>query len=195
MRTALILAGLLVSLVAQPQENIYRWVDKDGIVHYSDQPGSPDAVLVPYTGVGSGAGYDESPPLYTSEPTRETAPPPYRSLNIISPAPEQAFFGADVTVAVTVELDTALRDGDELMIFVDGTRVPNVVDMGATLTGLSRGTHFLRAAVMDPAGTVAITSPQITIHVRQTSVAQPPTGPLLRPPPAPPPPGQPRPGS
>ena len=45
MRIALLLAGILLSLAAQPQE-IYRWVDKDGVVHYADQPGAPDAKLV-----------------------------------------------------------------------------------------------------------------------------------------------------
>ena len=45
MRIALILAGLAVTLVAQSQE-IYRWVDKNGVVHYSDQPDSPNAELI-----------------------------------------------------------------------------------------------------------------------------------------------------
>ena len=45
MRIALFLAGLAVTLVAHSQE-IYRWVDKDGVVHYSDQPDSPDAKLI-----------------------------------------------------------------------------------------------------------------------------------------------------
>ena len=60
MRTVLLIAGLLVSLVAWPQE-IYRWVDKDGLVHYADQPGAPDAVLVPYAGHGATRG-DAQPP-------------------------------------------------------------------------------------------------------------------------------------
>ena len=45
MRILLILAGLAVSLAAASQE-IYRWVDKNGIVHYSDQPDSPNAELI-----------------------------------------------------------------------------------------------------------------------------------------------------
>ena len=45
MRILLILAGLALSLAAASQE-IYRWVDKNGVVHYSDQPGSPNAVLI-----------------------------------------------------------------------------------------------------------------------------------------------------
>ena len=45
MRILLILAGLTLSLAAASQE-IWRWVDKNGIVHYSDQPDSPNAELI-----------------------------------------------------------------------------------------------------------------------------------------------------
>jgi hypothetical protein len=45
MRIFLVLAGLALSLAAASQE-IYRWVDKNGVVHYSDQPGSPNAELI-----------------------------------------------------------------------------------------------------------------------------------------------------
>lgn len=187
MRIALVIAGLLVSLVAQPQE-IYRWVDKDGIVHYADQPGAPDAKRVEYAAYSGEGGADESPPLYRSGPAQPPERPPYRSLSIVSPAPDEVFFGGDVSVAVTVELDSRLRAGDELLIFVDGNRVPGVTDTGATLTGLARGTHFLRAAVADANGAVVISSQQVTFHLRQASIAAPAAGPRVVPPPRPPPP-------
>jgi len=183
MRTAMIIAGLLVSLAAQPQE-IYRWVDKDGIVHYADQPGSPDAVLVPYSGRPQSSADAEPPALYESD--RQDGPPTgptYESLRITSPAADEVFYGGDVSVSVQMELDRDLRPGDTLVVFLDGQRVPDVSGLSTTLTGLARGTHFLRAAVTDEAGSVVITSPQITFHLRQQSVVQPPMGPNLRPPP------------
>lgn len=184
MRTAMIIAGLLFSLAAQPQE-IYRWVDKDGIVHYADQPGSPDAVLVPYSGRLPSSEDAEPPSLYETEPRQDGPPagPTYESLRITSPAADEVFYGGDVSVSVQMELDRDLRPGDTLVVFLDGQRVPDVSAFSATLTGLTRGTHFLRAAVTDEAGSVVITSPQVTFHLQQQSVAQPPTGPNLRPPP------------
>lgn len=183
MRTAIVIAGLLFSLAAQPQE-IYRWVDKDGIVHYADQPGSPDAVLVPYAGHRPSSGDAESPSLY--EPERRDGPPTgptYESLRILSPAVDEVFYGGDVSVDVQLELDRDLRPGDTLVVFVDGQRAPEFSGLSTTLTGLTRGTHFVRAAVTDESGSVVITSPQVTFHLRQQSIAQPPTGPNLRPPP------------
>ena len=186
MRTALIIAGLLVSLAAQSQE-IYRWVDQDGIVHYADQPGSPDAELVPYPGLDtapSEGGAAEETASQPEEPPEETpAAPAYGSLRITSPAPDESFFGADVAVAVQVALDGELRPGDTLVVLVDGQRAADVSGLSATVTGLTRGTHFLRAAILDGTGNAVITSPQITFHIRQASTATPNTGPTLRPPP------------
>jgi hypothetical protein len=187
MRTALIVAGLLVSLAAQPQD-IYKWVDKDGVVHYADQPGSPDAELVPYPGLGFAAPDDsEPPPLY--EPERRDEPPvgpTYQTLRILSPSPDEVFYGGDVSVPVQVELDRDLRPGDTVVIFLDGQRVPDAEGLSATLTGLTRGTHFVRAAVTDENGSAVITSQQVTFHLRQASIATPATGPAVKPPARPP---------
>ncbi|MGH8204261.1 MAG: DUF4124 domain-containing protein, partial [Steroidobacteraceae bacterium] len=92
MRMLLVLAGLAVSLAAASQE-IYRWVDKDGIVHYSDQPGAANAELITViepnaydsadTAIAtSGRGYEED---------EEQASPAYSGLAITSPAPDQVY--------------------------------------------------------------------------------------------------------
>ena len=186
MRSALIIAGLLVSLAAQPQE-IYRWVDKDGIVHYSDQRGSPDAELVPYRTSGEPSAESEPPQLYQSERASEAPPagPAYRSLTIVAPAPDEVFFGTDAGISVVLSVDPELRFGDKLLVFIDGERAPEFEGLATTLTGLARGTHFLRAAVTDGSGSVVISSAQINFHLRQTSILEPRTGPDI-PPPVPP---------
>jgi hypothetical protein len=187
MRTALIVAGLLVSLAAQPQD-IYKWVDKDGIVHYSDQPGSPDAELIPTPGLGYTPPQDAEPPeLYQSE-RRDGPPagPTYRSLRILSPSQDEVFYGGDVSVSVQLELDRDLRPGDSVVVFLDGQRVAQSTGLSTTLTDLTRGTHFLRAAVTDERGSAVITSPQVNFHLRQATIATPPSGPAVSPRPRPP---------
>jgi hypothetical protein len=180
MRIALIVVGLVFSLSAQAQD-IYKWVDQDGVVHYSDQPGSPDAELVPYPGLGAAPPDDAAPPdLYQSTPSDQ--PPAgrtYQSLRILSPTPDEVFFGGDVSVSVQLELDRDLRPGDTVVVFLDGQRVQESTELSATLTDLARGTHFVRAAVTDEGGSVVITSPQVTFHLRQNSIATPPTGPKV----------------
>ena len=101
MRILLILAGLSLSLAAWPQE-IYRWVDKDGVVHYSDQPGAPGAVRVvvidpnSYTEEESSDGTDAG--SGGAPETREPQETSYGSLTIVQPQADQVFFGAEATV-------------------------------------------------------------------------------------------------
>lgn len=159
---------------------------QDGLVHYADQPGAPDAVLVPYAGHGATRGDAQPPELYQSESQNEPTGPAYQSLRITSPAADEVFYGADVAVSVQLELDQDLRPADKLVVFIDGQRAPEFAGLATTLAGLSRGTHFLRAAVVDRTGSVVITSPQITFHTRQASIATPPSGPSVNPPPRPP---------
>lgn len=190
MRTLILaLAALLLSPPAVSQE-IYRWVDKNGVVHFADQPGAPDAVLIGIKSVSGPAEEPRTAPPYVSESSPPDPAPDYRSLAITRPAMDEAFFGTAASVAVELQLDTDLRPGDEVAIFLDGRRVPSN-GLSAELSAVPRGTHFLRAAVLDPNGNVLVSSPQVTFHIRQASVATPPTGPAQRP--QPPPRPQPRP--
>ncbi len=172
MRMFLILAGLTLSLAAASQE-IYRWVDKNGVVHYSDQPDSPDAVLI--TVLEPNAYEPAAAPGAASagsEPEDGPAVSPYESLSIIQPTPDQVFFGSDTTVAVTAELDGTLRPDHSVVFFVNGNRRP-AAGLGIELTNLERGTHFLRASILDQNGDPVITSQQIAFHVRMASIQNP----------------------
>jgi hypothetical protein len=186
MRMFLILAGLALSLAAEPQE-IYRWVDRNGQVHYSDQPGAPNAervILVdPNTYASEPSFGDAAPNGAEPDVVEETAT--YTSLAIVQPTPDQVFFGADATVVVAVELDANLRSDHSLVFFVNGNRRPAAGGLGLELTGLERGTYFLRASVLDQNGTPVISSQQTTFHVRQPSINSPqsPQAPRPRPPP------------
>jgi hypothetical protein len=180
MRIALILAGLMLSLAAEPQE-IYRWVDKDGVVHYADQPGAADAERIE---IASSNEYEATPPepgaIATSR--QPASPQPYESLTITQPEPDQVFFGADANVPVAAEIGGTLESDHTLVFFVDGNRVPDAGGGSTELTNLARGTHFLRAAVLDQNGAPLISSQQITFHVRLPSIKTPQSPQAPRPP-------------
>jgi hypothetical protein len=83
-------------------------VDKDGIVHYADQPGASNAELI---NVIEPSTYEapESSSASTAGRGRQrqqhgACGSPYTSLSIVSPTPEQVFFGADAVVNASVEI-------------------------------------------------------------------------------------------
>jgi hypothetical protein len=175
MRSILILAGLAVSLVAASQD-IYRWVDKDGVVHFSDQPGSDSAVLIktvePNTmdaaessSVAASTGGDEDEP-----PAEEVAP--YQRLSIVSPTPDQVFFGGEAVVSATAELDGTLRPDHSVVFFLNGNRHA-AQGLSMDFQDLERGSYFLRASILDQAGRPVLSSQQISFHVRQPSINSP----------------------
>ena len=176
MRSFLVLAGLAISLAASSQE-IYRWVDKDGIVHYSDQPGSDKAKLIDVvepnayesadTALATSSG-DDPADSGSNEPDAN----PYTSLSITSPEPDQVFFGADAVVSVQADLSGMLQSDHEVVFFLNGNRRP-APGLSLELSGLDRGSYFLRASVLDQNGKPLITSQQITFHVRQPSTKSP----------------------
>jgi hypothetical protein len=185
MRSILVVAGLLLLPAAQAQD-IYKWVDKDGVVHYSDQPGSPDAkqvhVSVPSA---SDSGDYQPPPEDASSSSSGPLDTGYRGLMVVSPAQNANYFGTDVRVPVAVRLDGELRPDDSVTVYLDGAPAPGVTGMSGDVTGLSRGSHTIRAAVRDLGGREVISSGTVTFYVQQTSTAKPPVGPALRPPPKP----------
>lgn len=183
MRSLLVAAGLFLLPAAQAQE-IYKWVDKDGITHYSDQPGSPDAkpvhVSVPRSddadAAAAGSGYQAGSP-------DETAGSSYRGLAIASPSDGENFYaGTDAVVPVSVLLDGVLLPGHRVAVYVDGSRRADVPGLSGSITGLARGAHSIRAGVLDGEGVELIGSSTSTFYIQQQSIAKPPVGPALQPP-------------
>jgi hypothetical protein len=149
----------------------------DGQVHYADQPGAASAERVILADPNS----YESEPSFGDYAPAGGAPEdgdadegaPYESLAIVQPTPDQVFFGADATVVVAAELGGTLRPEHTVVFFVNGNRRPAGSGLGLELQNLDRGSHFLRAAVLDQNGDPVITSQQLTFHVREPSIRSP----------------------
>jgi len=175
MRSLLVLAGLAVSLSATPQD-IYRWVDKDGIVHYSDQPGSSKAELITVVEPNAYESADVTPYGSPGDAPDDSAADrgasPYGTLSIVSPQQDQVFFGADATVSAQVDMRGTVQPDDTLVFFLNGERRP-ASGNSLELAGLDRGTYFLRASILDQNGKPVATSNQVTFHVRQPSILSP----------------------
>ena len=130
MRILLILAGLTLSLAAASQE-IWRWVDKNGIVHYSDQPDSPNAELISVIESNTYEGAEATPDSSASGDSSDqdsdstSGVSPYDSLSIVQPSPDQVFFGADAVVTAVADLQGTLRPDHSVVFFLNGNRRPS----------------------------------------------------------------------
>ena len=165
--TALLLAGGLAA------EEAYRWVDEDGVVHYSDRPApGAEQVQLPTTRPSSGP----STPRPTSSYTRrndataeDTAPFSYEALSVASPAAEQTLWNIEGKLTVSLSLTPGLQSGHRVRVYFDGT--PQMVT-GTTfeLEGVYRGQHNLQAEVIDQSGKLMIRSEPSRFYVQQNAI-------------------------
>jgi Domain of unknown function (DUF4124) len=181
MRTAVLVFALLVSLAAAA-EDIWRWVDRDGVVHYSDRPAPGaekiDLKVQTYTPPPAPAAASVQP----AESRKPTEPVTYRSVEIWEPAQDQAIVNMGGNLSVRMRVDPELAPGDSIYLYVDGQRYDDAAHnaLDIDLTDVPRGSHTLAAVVTDPQGKTLIQSPPVVFHIVQTSVATPPQGPALR---------------
>jgi hypothetical protein len=154
---------------------VYRWVDADGQVHYSDQPG-PGAEEVEL---------ESAPAIRMPLPSRRTAAPPaparetekdarprYESLGFASPTAEQTLWNIGGVLDVTLNLQPALQQGHQVRVYLDG----NPVTVNGTrfqLQEVYRGAHNLQAEVLDRSGELLIRSDPIRFYVQQTTILNP----------------------
>ena len=186
MRTSILLIGLL-ALPAFAGQTVWKWVDSEGVTHLSDRavPGATQMeISVSNTNAGS-----------TPQAARGNAPPAppvntgssYRNFEIWKPVNDQNFVNTGGKLTVNIRVDPALRPGHQLMLMLDGRTVTGFPRNTAQfeLTNVPRGTHTVNGEILDDRGTKLQETAPVTFHVRQESIASPPVGPSLRPPPKP----------
>jgi hypothetical protein len=170
MRTPLL--GLLIAAIAcfalEAGAATYKWVDKDGKVHYSDQPvaGAEKVDLKPLSEI-------PSEPLPQSQP--DQAPPEpldsatqYSSMSIASPKEGETLRGSGISLNIVVDLQPGLGGDDRIEYLLDGKAVT------ATVPNIERGTHSVSARVVSPDGATKISAPAVGFTVFQNVVAPPP---------------------
>jgi hypothetical protein len=172
-RFTLICLGLLtVTALADNggTTTVYKWVDAQGVVHYSDQP-HPNAQKLEVRGAQT---FSALPPptSYSTPAPQETQPaaPAYQGCAISQPTDQQMLMNVYQATAV-VQTSPQLRSGDEVRLFVDGKQIPG---SGTSFTfPVFRGQHSVQAVIEDNTGQIVCETSTVTFFVHQPSVQNP----------------------
>ncbi len=175
---ALLVLMVTTSTAVKPaQADIYKTVDKDGKVVFSDQPGGnaepvrigpTNSMQTPSSAGGS---------AQTSTAPAEVAPV-YQSLDITSPENGGTVTNPGGNVLVHFALSPPLREGDSTRLLVDGTPGGIPAEGGLLAPGTDRGDHIIEVQVLDAAGTVLRASSPVRVTVFRTPVRQKPGRPI-----------------
>lgn len=184
---------LLICLLLLPSlagAVICKTIEADGSVSYADVPAAecPEQVkLPPYS-------------RYAPRPLPQTAPTEsdatgslagfdkYTSLRMIQPEGNGTVRNNEGIVPVVLVSEPGLQDGHKVQLTLDGKRVPGeFAGLSVTLNNVDRGTHSLRAAIVDAGGQRLIESGTVRFTLRRAGLND--RAPSPEPPIAPPPPG------
>lgn len=167
-RPILLLASLFAASACLAQA--YRWVDDDGVVHYSDRPREgAEEIRLPKANTVSVRRYAEPEAGGDGDPAEPAEDFKYESLTIASPMAEETLWNIEGILRVQLALTPALKRGHLVRVYFDGEP--------QTATGTSfqidevwRGAHNLQAEVLDENGRLMIRSKPQRFYVQQSKV-------------------------
>jgi hypothetical protein len=175
---AITVLGFLFAIAASPlTAQVYKVVDKDGNVTYTDQApvdGSKPIKLAPISVIETPV-YEVAPKATEDEnadkePTLGELRKMYRDFAIVTPEQEESVWKPDGPIVVSWNARNPLRQGMEVTLFLNGKRHSTTTQPIIALNGLDRGEHTLKAELRDAKNQTVATTAVVTFFVRQPNV-------------------------
>ena len=177
------LAFLSLFLASGPlQAQVYKVVDENGNVTYTDRPpveGARPVDLPPLSIVeapdyakdagpaaqegATGEGEEEEIPLRTLRRM-------FNTFSITSPEADETIWNPQQPVLVTWSTPRPLQEGMSVMISVDGVQQEKTNETIVAVDGLPRGAHTITAVLMDAKDRRIATAEPVTFYVRRPSI-------------------------
>ncbi len=171
MKYLFLLLGLCsLTLNAAQTDTVYRWVDKNGTVHYSDKKvAGAERISIQISPSHKVPAAPAIAPTKT-KPVAEQSNTKYRA-SITSPAHDSTLYENTGTISVNVDIKPAFEEGQTLQLLIDGTPVGEKHQSTTLLvTNVDRGSHNLQVQLIDKNGKIIASSEIITVHLRRASV-------------------------
>ena len=164
------LLSALIALNTSAQADVYKSVNNEGVVEYSDQPRegaekikvkNPQSITLP-----------KAADVFTSENsdsgTTSDNEAVYQRVTITQPANDSAFNSGNGLVSVSSETTPALQAGHSIQLVMDGTPYNSSQSGSFGLSNVDRGTHQLQVNVIDASGSTIISSDITTFTLHRT---------------------------
>jgi len=166
----IIITILTLLLISPAFSQIYKQVDEDGTVTYTDTPSDPEDEKINLT-TGNTVKPFSAPARSASAPDKKVSTR-YKTVTITSPNNDQSYHNLPPEEAITISIATTptLQTNDKIKLTVNGSRHGELSTSGAfSLKALDRGTYTLIASVISKNGKALISSQPISIHVHRFS--------------------------
>ena len=151
-----------------PSGRVYKQVNPDGTVTYTDKPPSADAkpIVVP-------KGTEYAPPklpAFTPSPPKPSAKQfAYDSFAIIAPKEDESIWDNTGNITATVAHEPFLQPGHRIEFLLDGQSVAKGEAASHQFLNMDRGTHQITAQIVDSKDRV-IESASVTFHMKRHAI-------------------------
>jgi len=158
--------------------NFYKWVDKKGVTHYDEKkprhdaevltlpdlpPASPSA---PYSSQRRNDGDEEEDDAGSGRG--------YSKFAIAKPEQNETIRSNEGIVTVSFFLEPGLRGEDKVVVILDGQKLKDKLSSTQfSLKDIPRGTHTLKADIVDAKGQTVKSTSTVSFHLRQHSILHP----------------------
>lgn len=164
----------LLLTATQSFAQVYKVVDKDGNVTYTDQApldGAAPIELRPISVIEA--------PTYQKAPAAEEDAEDdkgmslsylrknYKDFAIVSPQSEESVWRPDGPIAIAWNAKYALQEGMQVTVFLDGKKHSSTTQQIVAVADLERGEHVVSAELTDAKNRVVAKAAPVTFFVRQ----------------------------
>jgi len=176
---------LLIASSGVATAGVYRWVDDNGQIHFSDKPQAgakqiklkATSVYTPPVQNESEADSQVEQEVRVDADENPAVPVDYEVISIVGPENNQVVRSSEGTVDVSVELRPGLQSGHKIRVYLNGTQASQDLETTQiTLQDMDRGTHSLEVSVIDEKNRELKRSSAVTFHMIR--LAEPRTAPF-----------------
>ena len=171
-KRAIFLAIGLLAASAVVADVAYRWVDENGVVHFSDRPREgAELVVLPAANTTTMRRIEQAPAEDgTASPAVEAAPVRYESFEVAAPGAEETLWNIEGNLSVSLALSPALKPGHQVRVYFNDREPQIVSGMNFTIQEVPRGVHTIQAEIIDDTGKLITRSRHNRFYVQQNTV-------------------------
>ncbi len=139
-------------------ETVYKTVDEDGNVIFTDQP-SESAEVIELQELQTIE--NPNPPTYrppSSKSEEDTEASYYQAFSVVNPADGEGYRNNAGMVDIRLSLSPSLRRGHSVIVMMDGNEISSGGSLSVSLENVDRGTHSISAKVVDGSGQTLIST-------------------------------------
>ncbi len=170
MRSIVVMIVLLAQVAAA---DVYKTVDKDGNIKYTDKPSTEKAEKLELREINTVPG---AQPLPQSDPVDSYNSQPAAlnyQIGIISPRSDVTIPVGQRDLAIAINLNPALQQGHLLVYFMNGELLEETTMNNIIVKDVPRGTHTLVVEAIDANGRSLGTSPPVIVNVIRPVIKKP----------------------